>query len=91
MEELNSVNINTYSEKSLRSKLKEKYWDHIYFTILSGRPNIVYFRDMASYIFYEQKRKTGEMKESTIIAKARLIKAGLSGLDKMNKVHLSCV
>ena len=34
MEELNSGNASTYSEKSLQSKLKKKYWDHIHFTNL---------------------------------------------------------
>ena len=87
MEELNSENASTYSGKSLRSKLKEKYWDHIYFTNLPGRPNIVCFRDMASYILYESKRKTGEMKEFIITAAAKLIKAELRDLDKMNKVY----
>ena len=42
------------TEKSLQSKLKEKFRNHIYFTNLPGRPNVVCFRDMASYISYEQ-------------------------------------
>ena len=42
---------------------------------------------MASYILYESKRKTGEMKESIITAAAKLIKAELKDLDKMNKVY----
>ena len=33
-EQLNSGNTSTYSKKSLQSKLKEKYWDYIYFTNL---------------------------------------------------------
>ena len=53
MEEVNNGNTSTYSEKSLQSKLKEKYRDHIYFMNLPGRSNIVCFRDMASYILYE--------------------------------------
>ena len=60
MEELNSANASTYSEKSLQSKLKEKYQEHTYFTNLHGQPKVVFFRDMASYILYEQKKKTGE-------------------------------
>ena len=75
MEELNSGNASTYSEKSLLSKLKEKYRDHIYFTNLPGRQNIVCFRDMVPYILYEQKSKSGETKESIITAAAKLIKA----------------
>ena len=87
MEELNSENASTYSKKSLQSKLKGKYRDHIYFTNLPGRSNIVCFRDMASYILCEQKRKTGETEESIITAAAKLIKAELRDLDKMNKVY----
>ena len=82
MEELNSGNASTYSEKLLQSKLKEKYRDHIYFMNIPGRSNIVCFRDMASYILYEQKMKTGEMKEPIITAAAKLIKAELRVLTK---------
>ena len=46
---------------------------------------------MASYIFYKQKKKTGEMKESTITAAAKLIKAGLRDLDKMNNVYQTLI
>ena len=42
MEEVNSGNASTYSEKSLQSKLKEKYRNDIYFTKLPGRPNIMF-------------------------------------------------
>ena len=57
MEELTSGNASTYSERSLQSKLKEKYRDYIYFANLPGRPNIVCFRDMVLYILYEQKNQ----------------------------------
>ena len=86
-EELNSGNASTYSEKSQQSQLKKKYCDHIYFTNLPGRPNIVCFRDMASCISYEQKRKTGETKKSIITAVTKLIKVELTDHDKMNKVY----
>ena len=42
---------------------------------------------MTSFILYEQKKKTGETKESIITAAAKLIKAVLRDLDKMNKVY----
>ena len=54
---------------------------------LPGRPNIVCFRDMASYSLYEQKKKTGETKESIVTAAPKLIKAELRDLDKLNKVY----
>ena len=73
--------------KLLQSKLKEKYWDHIYFTNLPRRPNTACFRDMARKISSERKRKTGETKESIITVAAKLMKAELSDLDKKNKVY----
>ena len=42
---------------------------------------------MTLYILYEQKRKAGETKEPIITAVAKLIKAELRDLDKMNKVY----
>ena len=42
---------------------------------------------MTLYISYEQKRKAGETKEPIITAVAKLIKAELRDLDKMNKVY----
>ena len=71
----------------LQSKLKEKFQDNITFTNLPGRPNLVCFRDMGAYILYKDKRKTEQTKESIITAAAKLIKAELRNLDKMNKVY----
>ena len=42
---------------------------------------------MAPYIFNEEKRKTGESKESILTAAAKLIKAVQRDLDKMKKVY----
>ena len=66
--------------KIAASKLKGKCWNHKSFMNLPGRPNIVCFRDMASYSLYEQKKKTGETKES-------IVTAALRDLDKLNKVY----
>ena len=89
MKERNSGNANNYSGKSLRSKLKEKYWHHINFMNLPGQPKIILFRDMGSYILDEQKRKTGETKGSIITAVAKWIKVELRNLVKLNKVYLT--
>ena len=62
----------------MQLKLKEKFQDHITFTNLPGRPNLVCFRDMGAYILYKEKRKTEQTKESIITAAAKLIKAELS-------------
>ena len=69
----------------LQLKLKEKFQDHITFTNLPGRSNLVCFRDMGAYILYKEKRKIEQTKESIITAAAKLIKAELRDLDKMNK------
>ena len=42
---------------------------------------------MTSFILYEQKKKTGETKESIITAAAKLIKAELRDHGKMDKVY----
>ena len=68
MEELTSGNESTYSERSLQSKLKEKYRDHIYFANLPGRPNIVCFRDMVLYILYEQKNPKKKQEKQTSLS-----------------------
>ena len=71
-----------YSGKSLREKLKYRYKDHIYFTDLPGRENVVYFRDMASYFLYQMKKKTDETKRDIITSAAKIIKAELRDLNK---------
>ena len=87
MEQLCNENDDTYTEKSLCAKLKEKYKEHIYFTDLPGRQSVVCFRDMVSYILLEKKKKAEELKDSIIIAAAKIIKAELRDIDKDNKVY----
>ena len=45
------------------------------------------FQRHGLYILFEQKRKTGETKESIITAAAKLIKTELRDLEKMNNVY----
>ena len=71
-----------YSEKSLREKLNDRYKEHIYFTELPGRVNVVCFRDMASYFLYQMKKKTQETKKDIITAAAKIIKAEIRELNK---------
>ena len=87
MEELCNEKDDTYTEKSLRAKLKEKYKEHIYFTDLPGRLSVVCFKDMVSYILLEKKKKAGETKDSIIIAAAKIIKAELTNINKDKKVY----
>ena len=87
MKEFSANEDNTYTEKSLRKKLKEKYKEHIYFTDIPGRQSVVCFKDMVSYVLFEKKKKKEETKESIIIAAAKIIKAELRDLDKDNQVY----
>ena len=81
MTELNEQEA-SYSEKILKQKLKDRYKEHIYFAELSGKPNVVCFRDMASYIICEMKKKAEETKEDIIAAAAKIVKAELRELNK---------
>ena len=49
-----SRNGETYSVKTLKTKLKEHYKDCIYFTEIDGKPNIVCFSDTNNYIIYSK-------------------------------------
>jgi len=53
LEELRShmftVSSTVYSNKQLNRKLLEKYGSHIVFSEVSGRPDVICFRDMCSY------------------------------------------
>ena len=43
----------TYSERHMKRKLEEFYGDHIFFASVSGRKNVICFRNMASCIINE--------------------------------------
>ena len=73
----------------MQSKLNENCRDYINFTNLPEQPNIICFRDTASFILDEQKRKTEVTKESVITAAAKLIKAELRDIVRLNKVYLT--
>ena len=62
MKEFSANEDNTYTEKSLRKKLKEKYKEHIHFTDIPGRQSVVCFKDMVSHVLYEKKKKKEETK-----------------------------
>ena len=69
-------------KKSLKQKLKDHYKEHIHFTEFPGRADVVCFRDMASYVIYNLKKKSQETKEDIIIAAAKIIKSELRDLNK---------
>ena len=43
-----------YSSKWTKEKLKKKYGDHLFFAEINGKPNMICFKDMASYIINEK-------------------------------------
>ena len=54
--ELNNED-NVYTTKRLNQKLKERYRHHLYFIELPGLIDVLCFKDMASYILYDLKKK----------------------------------
>ena len=71
-----------FRRKVCGEKLKDRYKEHIYFTELPGRVNLVCFREMASYFLYQMKKKTQETKKDIVTAAAKIIKAELRELHK---------
>ena len=63
MEELNSGNASTYSEKSLQSKLKEKYRS-TYTLLISLDGQKLYFSGTWLHIFYMNKKRKQEKRNS---------------------------
>ena len=81
MEELNNVDA-VYTVKRLKQRLMEHYKDDIYFAELSGRVDVVCFKDMANYILYNLKKQGSQTKDDTIVAAAKMIRADIQGLRK---------
>ena len=69
-----------YSKKSLKQKLRDRYGEHIVFAEISGKRNVICFRDMCSFILSEQwykerKRDIQDEKLRVIQTAAKLIAA----------------
>ena len=75
MRELNNGEDVTYSVRTVKKKLQEYYENHICFSELPGRADVICFKDTASYIINEMKRKSIESKDDIIIAAAKIMKA----------------
>ena len=71
-----------YTIKTLKNKLQETYKDHIYFSQLPGRENVICFRNMADRIIFEMKKKPQQTKSDIILAAAKLIKADIQAIEK---------
>ena len=70
--------------QTVKKKLKERYSEHIFFTELQAGADVICFREMASFIVYEMKKKKKQDKDDVIRAAAQIIKAELRELDKPN-------
>ena len=75
MRELNNGEDVRYSVRTVKKKLQEYYENHICFSELPGRADVICFKDIASYIINEMKRKSIESKGDIIIAAVKIIKA----------------
>jgi hypothetical protein len=80
LQELAGSTVKIYSEKWLQQMLVDKYKDHIFFAQISGRNNVVCFKDVASTIISDKwcadrKSNIDDESERIVIAAAELIKA----------------
>src|SRR6218665_1253048 len=69
-----------YSCKQLKRKLENKYGDHIFFSEINGRKNVIGLRNMVSSIitnkwYTERKENFVEESRRIVVAAAKLIKA----------------
>ena len=69
-----------YSKPQLKRKLEEKYGEHIFFSEVAGKRNVICFKNMASCVINEKwygDRRTEIADESVrvVVAAAKLIKA----------------
>ena len=86
MNELNGSK-EIYATKHLKQKLSDRYKEHIYFTELPGRADVICFRDMASLILTETKSKPLLAKNDFITAVANMIKADIRELEKTKEQY----
>jgi hypothetical protein len=84
---------NTYSEKHFRSKLKERYGDHVFFAQKGGsREDAVCFRNMAEFIINDRwfEEKSFDSKEEStrfIVAAAKLIRELIRAMNYSKTVY----
>ena len=71
-----------YTIKTLKLKLQDRYKEHIYFSQLPGRENVIGFRNMTDRIISEMKNKEQQTEEDIIIAAAKLVKADIREMEK---------
>ena len=69
---------NVYSQKWLKTKLQQKYKEHIFFAEVNGKSNVICFREMANYLvtdawYNARKENPTEEAERIIETAAKLI------------------
>ena len=77
----------SYPSAYLKKKLKERYNDHVYFSELSGQTDVICFQELANCIIKHKKKKQNETKADIIMAAAKIIKAEIGELTKLNEVY----
>ena len=83
-----------YSIKWVKTKLKEKYKDSLYFPEINGRSDVVCFSNMVNYIVNDkwyESRKSDKTKEAEriVIAAAKIIMAEIREMNYDNLVYLT--
>ena len=81
-----------YRTKWLKTELKEKYKDSLYFTEINGRSDVVCFSNMANYIvndkWYESRKSDKTKKaERIVITVAKIIMAEIREMNYDNLVY----
>ena len=81
-----------YSIKWLKTKLKEKYKDSLYFPEINGRSDVVCFSNMVNYIVnnkWYESRKSDKTKEAEriVITAAKVIMAEIREMNYDNLVY----
>lgn len=83
--------VDVYSLKRLKQKLNERYKDHLYYTDLPGRADIVCFKNMTDHILSNFKRKPTQTKDDILNAAAKLVKADIRDLQQSKEWYPSTV
>ena len=88
-QKMTKESITSYSKKTFRAKLKERFQDHVYFVeSLGSKGELVCFTGMADFIIRRLKENP-ETKESVINAAAKLIKEDIRAVNLDKKVYPS--
>ena len=79
-----------YSKRWLKRKLKEKYQDHIFFSEINGKNDIVCFQNMVGYLvndkwFLDRKKDIKEEAERIVLTAAKIILNDIRSSDVDNQ------